>query len=205
MVEKPIVQESMVKEPKVEKLKVEKPKAQKPMLVWLDLEMTGLSVQKDHIIEIAMVVTDDQLNEVAVGPNLVIHQSDAVLASMNEWCVKQHGLSGLVNEVKESTITLEQAEDATLAFLKEQSAQGAILCGNSIGSDRAFLKEHMPRLEAFFTYRLLDVSAVKECIQRWYKNDPQVKFVKKDLHRALPDVYESLEELRHYRKYFFKA
>lgn len=179
--------------------------AQKPMLVWLDLEMTGLSVDNNVIIEIATVVTDDQLNEVAVGPNLIIHQPDEILAGMNEWCVKQHTASGLVAAVKASIISLTQAEDATLAFLKEHSEQGAILCGNSIGSDRDFLKRYMPRLAAFFSYRILDVSAVKECVQRWYKNDPQSKFVKKDLHRALPDVYESIEELRHYKKYFFKA
>ena len=179
--------------------------AQKPMLVWLDLEMTGLSVTNDVVLEIATVVTDDQLNEVAVGPNLIIHHSDEVLAGMNEWCTKQHAKSGLVAAVKASTISLEHAEDATLAFLKEQSEQGALLCGNSIGSDREFLRRYMPRLAAFFGYRLLDVSAVKECVHRWYKNDPQVKFAKKDMHRALPDVYESIEELRHYKKYFFKA
>jgi oligoribonuclease len=179
--------------------------AEKPMLVWLDLEMTGLSVDNDVILEIATVLTDNDLNEVAVGPNLIIHQSDEVLAGMNDWCVKQHTKSGLVAAVKASTISLTQAEDATLAFLKEQSEQGALLCGNSIGGDRDFLKHYMPRLAAFFGYRLLDVSAVKECVQRWYKNDPQSKFAKKDLHRALPDVYESIEELRHYKKYYFKA
>jgi len=179
--------------------------ATKSTLVWLDLEMTGLSVNNDAILEIATVVTDDQLNESAVGPNLVIHQPDEMLTRMDEWCTKQHTRSGLVAAVKTSTISLTQAEDATLAFLKEQSEQGALLCGNSIGSDRAFLACYMPRLEAFFTYRLLDVSAVKECVQRWYKNDAHMKFEKKDQHRALPDVYESIEELRHYRKYFFKA
>lgn len=179
--------------------------AQKPMLVWLDLEMTGLSAEKDAVLEIATVVTDDQLNEIAVGPNLIIHQTDEVLARMNEWCTKQHTKSGLVAAVKTSTISLAQAEDATLTFLKEHSEQGALLCGNSIASDRDFLKRYMPRLEAFFGYRMIDVSAIKECVQRWYKNDPQAKFVKKDAHRALPDVYESLEELRHYRKHFFRA
>jgi len=179
--------------------------AVKPMLVWLDLEMTGLSVDKNVIIEIATVVTDDQLTEIAVGPNLIIHQSDEVLAGMNDWCVKQHTKSGLVAAVKTSPISLAQAEDATLAFLKEYSQQGALLCGNSIGGDREFLKRYMPQLEAFFGYRILDVSAVKECVQRWYKNNPQAKFVKKDEHRALPDIYESIEELRHYKKYFFKV
>lgn len=179
--------------------------AQKPMLVWLDLEMTGLEVHKDAVLEIATVVTDDQLNEVAVGPNIVIHQYDEILSHMNEWCVTQHTKSGLVTEVKASTISLAQAEEATLSFLKEISEKGALLCGNSIASDREFLKYHMPTLEKFFGYRMLDVSAVKECVQRWYGNDTQAKFVKKDRHRALPDVYESIEELRHYRKYFFKA
>lgn len=179
--------------------------AQKPMLVWLDLEMTGLSVDNDAILEIATVLTDDQLIEVAVGPNVAIHQSDDVLSKMNEWCIKQHTASGLVAAVKASTVSLAQAEMATLAFLKEQSEQGALLCGNSIGGDRDFLRRYMPQLAAFFSYRLLDVSAVKECVQRWYVNDAQSKFVKKDAHRALSDVYESIEELRHYRKYFFKA
>lgn len=174
------------------------------MLVWLDLEMTGLHVETDAILEIATVITDDQLQEVAVGPNIVIHQSDKLLAGMNEWCVKQHTQSGLVDAVKTSRYSLAQAEEETLSFLKEQSEQGALLCGNSIGGDRAFLKFHMPRLEAFFGYRLLDVSAVKECVQRWYTNDQHARFVKKDKHRALADVYESIEELRHYRHYFFK-
>jgi oligoribonuclease len=166
--------------------------------------MTGLSVEKHAILEIATVITDDQLNEVAVGPNLIIHQSDEVLLGMDGWCTKQHTASGLVAAVKSSTISLTQAEESTLAFLKEHSEQGALLCGNSIGSDRAFLKRYMPRLEAFFTYRLLDVSAVKECVQRWYPNDPRAKVVKNDVHRAVSDVYESIEELRTYRTYFFK-
>jgi len=179
--------------------------AQKPMLVWLDLEMTGLDVHKDSILEIATVITDDQLHEVAVGPNLIIHQTDDILAGMDDWCTKQHTKSGLVAAVKASTVSLAQAEEQTLSFLKEQSEKGALLCGNSIGSDRAFLKQYMPQLEAFFGYRILDVSAIKECVQRWYKNDLQAKFAKKDMHRALPDVYESIEELRHYRNYFFKV
>jgi oligoribonuclease len=178
--------------------------SKKPMLVWLDLEMTGLNVHKDVLLEIATIVTDDELHEVAVGPNLVIHQSDEKLDGMDDWGKKQHASSGLIAEVKASKVTVAQAEHETLAFLEQQSEKGALLCGNSIWTDRMFLIPHMPQLAAFLGYRMIDVSSFKEMIMRWHPNDQQVRFKKRDKHRALPDVQDSIDELRHYKSYFLK-
>lgn len=176
----------------------------KSMLVWLDLEMTGLNVQKDALLEIATILTDDDLREIAVGPNLVMHQSASALDGMDAWGKKQHAASGLIAEVKASKVTVAQAEQETLAFLQQHGEQGALLCGNSIWVDRAFLQEHMPTLAAFFGYRMIDVSSFKEMMARWYHDDSRVSFKKRDMHRALPDVRDSIDELRHYRTYFFK-
>ena len=169
-------------------------------LIWVDLEMTGLDVAKENIIEIATVVTDAQLNELAEGPDLVIHQSDALLDSMDDWNTRQHRKSGLTQAVRDSSITLEQAEQQTLDFLKQYVDAGkSPLCGNTVYMDRKFLSKYMPKLEAFFHYRLIDVSTLKELAKRW-QPDAVVKKKEESDHRALSDIRESIEELRHYRK-----
>lgn len=173
-------------------------------LIWIDLEMTGLEPETDVILEIATIVTDSQLNILAEGPSLVVHQPDEVLNNMNAWCIEQHGKSGLTQRVRESRISAEEAEQQTLAFLAQWvSARTSPMCGNSIGQDRRFLVRYMPTLEAFFHYRNLDVSTVKELASRWA---PAVRdgVVKNGTHLALDDVRESIAELRHYRDNFFK-
>ncbi len=173
-------------------------------LLWIDLEMTGLDVRNDFILEIASIVTDAQLTILAEGPNLVIHQPDSVLESMNDWCKKQHNLSGLTDAVKASTTTLTDAQQETLTFIKQYFPPGtARLCGNSIWQDRLFLSEHMPTLTSFINYRLIDVSSIKEIIKRWYPESPYIDFPKTDTHRALIDIRESIEELKNYRTHFF--
>ena len=174
----------------------------KSNLVWIDLEMSGLNPQTDEILEIATVITDKNLNILAEGPSLVVHQPDAVLAAMNEWCTIHHAQSGLTARVKNSQISLAQAEQETLAFVEHWVEQGVSpLCGNSIWQDRRFLIKYMPTLEAHFHYRNIDVSTLKELAARW---QPQVLdgVVKKGSHRALDDIVESIEELRHYREHF---
>ncbi len=173
-------------------------------LIWIDLEMTGLSPERDRIIEIATIVTDTQLEVLAEGPVLAIHQPDAVLDGMDEWNTRQHGASGLTQRVRESDIDEAQAEARTIEFLSQWVEAGASpMCGNSICQDRRFLAIHMPKLEAFFHYRNLDVSTLKELARRW---SPAVAAgVKKgSSHRALDDIRDSIEELRHYRDHFLK-
>jgi len=173
-------------------------------LIWLDLEMTGLDPDQQTIIEIGTVVTDSDLSVVARGPSLVIHQSDAVLAAMDPWCIEHHGQSGLTQRVRDSSITLAQAEEQTLAFLKKYCKSNASpLCGNSIGQDRRFLVKYMPRLNHFFHYRNIDVSSIKELVKRWYPPDLQPPD-KKKTHYVMDDIDESIEELRFYRKAIFK-
>ncbi len=172
-------------------------------LIWVDLEMTGLEPQKEVILEIATLVTDSELNIIAEGPNLIIHQSDEVLAGMNEWCVKQHNKTGLVDAVKKSTVTVEQAQQQTLDFLKMHvNPQKSPMCGNSICTDRQFLKKYMPTVEAYFHYRHIDVSTLKELAKRWAKHIAVEK--KSSTHRALDDIHESLNELKHYRSELLK-
>lgn len=169
-------------------------------LIWIDLEMTGLSPERDVIIEIATVVTDAELNVLAEGPVFAIHQHDAVLAAMDEWNTRQHGSSGLTQRVRESRITTRQAEQATLDFLSQWVPPGkSPMCGNSICQDRRFLARHMPRLEAYFLYRNLDVSTLKELARRWY---PAVAsgFTKNSSHLALDDIRDSIAELKYYRQ-----
>lgn len=173
-------------------------------LIWIDLEMTGLMPDTDLIIEIATVITDKNLNILAQGPVLAVHQSDAALAAMDEWNQTHHGQSGLIDRVKASTISDAEAERQTIEFLQQWvPANTSPMCGNSIGQDRRFLYRYMPQLEAYFHYRNLDVSTVKELAARWA---PQVKdsFTKQTAHQALEDIIESIDELKHYRQHFFK-
>lgn len=174
-------------------------------LIWIDLEMTGLDPDNDQIIEMATIVTDSQLNVLAEGPVIAIHQSDDILAGMDEWNTRTHGQSGLTRRVRESRIETAEAEALTLAFLEEWVPKGASpICGNSICQDRRFLYRHMPILEAYFHYRNLDVSTLKILADLWA---PAVKesFQKKGSHLALDDIRESIAELRHYREHFIKA
>lgn len=173
-------------------------------LVWLDLEMTGLDPDKESIIEIATIVTDTQLNIVAEGPDLIIHQPDSLLDQMDSWNTEHHGKSGLTDAVRASTISLHDAETKTLDFLKEHLAPNTSpLCGNTIGQDRRFLVKYMPELANFFHYRNLDVTSFKIAKQLWR---PDIaSFSNKELsHRALADVKESIDEMRHYREQWLK-
>lgn len=171
-------------------------------LIWLDMEMSGLLPDTDRILELAAVVTDAQLNVIAESPVLVVHQSDAVLDSMDAWNKGTHGRSGLIDKVKASTLDEEAATDAMLAFLKEHVPAGkSPMCGNSICQDRRFMARYMPRLEAFFHYRNLDVSVFKELSRRW-RPDIYAGFKKASRHEALADIYESIDELKYYRDHF---
>lgn len=172
-------------------------------LVWIDLEMTGLDPERDRIIEIATIVTDQQLNVIAEGPVLAVHQSAAQLALMDDWNVRTHSGSGLVARVQQSVIDDAEAEAQTLAFLAQYVEPGSSpLCGNSIGQDRRFLARYMPHLEAFMHYRNVDVSTVKQLAKYWApKVASRVK--KQAAHTALADIRESIEELRYYREHFF--
>jgi oligoribonuclease len=173
-------------------------------LIWLDLEMTGLEPDTDRIIEIALVITDGGLNTVAEGPVIAVHQSDAVLDGMDDWNKNTHGKSGLIARVKASASGEAEAEAAMLAFLQEWvPARASPMCGNSVCQDRRFLARHMPKLEAWFYYRNLDVSTLKELARRWR---PEVyKGVdKKGKHEALADIHESIAELAHYREHFLR-
>ena len=173
-------------------------------LVWLDCEMTGLSPSIDRIIEIAVVVTGPQLESRTDGPVFVIHQSDAQLDKMDAWNKGTHGKSGLIDKVRASTITEEQAQTAILDFLSQYVPAGSSpMAGNTIGQDRRFLVEYMPRLEAFFHYRNLDVSTLKELSRRW-RPEVYASFKKQQRHTALADVHESIDELEHYRTHFLK-
>src|SRR5207342_241502 len=169
-------------------------------LIWIDMEMTGLVPDSDRIIEIAMLVTDSELRQVAEGPVLVIHQPDEVLDAMDSWNKGTHKKSGLIDKVRASTLTEAQAEQQAVAFLREHVAAGVSpMCGNSICQDRRFLARWMPRLEAHFHYRNLDVSTLKELVRRW-KPELLKGFSKEGKHEALADILESIEELKFYRK-----
>ena len=173
-------------------------------LVWLDCEMTGLDPEAERLIEIAIVVTGPNLEPRIEGPVLVIHQSDAQLDKMDAWNKGTHGRSGLIDKVKASTVTEADAEQQIIAFLSQYVPKGtAPMCGNTIGQDRRFLVKYMPKLEAFFHYRNLDVSTLKELAKRW-KPDAYSSFKKAQKHTALADVHESIEELAHYREHFLR-
>jgi oligoribonuclease len=179
--------------------------AQDPLnLIWIDLEMTGLDPERERIIEIATVVTDANLNILAEGPSLAVHQSDALLDAMDEWNTNQHGGSGLVERVRNSHIREAQACAQTIDFLRQWVPSGASpMCGNSIGQDRRFLVRYMPELAAFFHYRNLDVSTLKELVRRW-KPELENGFAKKGSHLAMDDVYDSIAELAYYRDVFIQ-
>lgn len=179
--------------------------SKKTNLIWIDLEMTGLDTQNDHIIEIATVVTDADLNVLAEGPVLAIHQPDEVLAAMDEWNTRQHGGSGLIKRVKATCMAADEAERLTLAFLNNYSEAGASpMCGNSICQDRRFMAREMPRLEAYFHYRNLDVSSLKELAKRW-RPEIMKGLTKKASHLALDDIYDSINELKYYREHFLQV
>jgi len=173
-------------------------------LVWIDLEMTGLNTDLDHIIEIATVVTDSQLNVIAEGPVVAIHQGEPVLSAMDDWNRRTHGQSGLLDRVRRSNATAGDAEAKTLEFLREHVEPGmSPMCGNSICQDRRFLAREMPTLEKFFHYRNLDVSTLKELARRWAP-DVLAGVKKTSTHLALEDIRESIEELRYYRRMMFR-
>jgi oligoribonuclease len=174
-------------------------------LVWIDMEMTGLDPDRDRVIELAAIVTDPNLNVLAEGPVFVIHQPDEVLDAMDAWNKGTHGRSGLIERVKASTVTEAQAADEMVAFLKQYVPAGkSPMCGNSICQDRRFMARHMPTLETFFHYRNVDVSTLKELCRRW-RPELIAGFKKHQLHTALADIRESVEELRYYRQHFINA
>jgi len=172
-------------------------------LIWVDMEMTGLRPEVDRIIEVAVVVTDSALNILATGPVLAIHQPDAVMAAMDSWNTATHGRSGLTARVKASNVTEATAQSMLIDFLQPWVPPGkSPMCGNSIGQDRRFMARTMPELEAYFHYRNLDVSTVKELCKRW-RPEVAKAFAKRSAHTALADIEESIDELRHYRAHFF--
>jgi oligoribonuclease len=172
-------------------------------LIWLDLEMTGLEPMTDVILEIAIIITDSDLNILAQGPVLAINQSDETLDNMNPWCVDHHGKSGLTQRCRDSNITLLQATQQSLDFVKKWVPEGkSPMCGNSIGQDRRFINKYMPDFESHFHYRNLDVSTIKELARRW-KPEILEHVVKTGAHLALDDIKESIAELKVYRKHFF--
>lgn len=173
--------------------------------VWVDLEMSGLDVEKEHILEMACLVTDTDLNVVAEGPNLVINQPDEVLNNMGEWCTQHHGESGLTEAVRKSDVSLKQAENKMLNFIKEHTSERtALLAGNTIHVDRMFLNKYMPNFLNHLHYRILDVSTVKELCRHWYPEEIKKAPQKKISHRALDDIKESIRELEFYKGAIFK-
>ena len=172
-------------------------------MVWIDLEMTGLDLNTESIIEIATIITDGELNIIAEGPNLAIKVSEELLANMDEWNTTHHTSSGLVERIRSEGVSLEEAIKQTCDFLEQNIEPGiAPLCGNSIHNDRAFLAKEMPEVLDLLHYRIVDVSTIKELVNRWYPN--LQRYRKKEAHRALDDIIESVEELRHYRQHIFK-
>lgn len=171
-------------------------------LVWLDMEMTGLDPERERIIELAMIVTDSELNVLAESPSWAVHQSEALLDAMDAWNKGTHGRSGLIERVRASTLDEAAAETLALDFVRQYVPKGASpLCGNTIGQDRRFMVRYMPQLESWFHYRNLDVSTLKELCKRW-KPEVAKGFVKRSAHTALADIRESIEELRYYRQHF---
>ena len=180
-------------------------KADDTPLIWVDMEMTGLDPDADRVIEVAVVITDAQLTVIAEAPVYAIHQTDEVLAGMDSWNTGTHGRSGLTERVRVSTLSEADVEAALIDFLKTHVSRGkAPMCGNSICQDRRFMARAMPKLEAFFHYRNLDVSTLKELCKRW-KPEVAASFKKHQKHEALADIHESIEELKHYREHFLRV
>lgn len=180
-------------------------KQSKDNLVWIDMEMTGLNPEKERIIEVATIVTDGHLKILEEGPDIVIHQSNALLERMDEWNQKQHKKTGLLEEVKKSKITTAQAEKQTLEFIEKYCEPGkSPLCGNSVHHDRKFIARYMPKLDTYLHYRHIDVSTIKGLVERWYDKKFKNMIKKDSSHRALSDIRQSIEELEVYRKKFFK-
>ena len=175
----------------------------RPRLVWVDMEMTGLDDERHHVLEVAALVTDGELREVDDGLDLIVHQPEEVLALMDEWCVKQHGQSGLTAAVRASRVGLEEAGALLLDYLRKHTSEGqSPLCGNSVGHDKRFLERWMPEVVQHLHYRVIDVSTVKELALRWYPD--LERFPKGEAHRARDDIRESLAELRYYREHIFR-
>ncbi len=182
------------------------PTPRSDVLVWIDLEMSGLDPERERILEIATLVTDSDLNLLAEGPDLVVHQDNGLLVNMDAWNQDHHGKSGLIESVQKSQISEPEAELATLAFLRSYSEEGSSpMCGNSVHQDRRFLVRAMPELAGFFHYRNLDVSTIKELARRWYPEIVAAAPEKGGDHRAMADIRESVEELRWYRRRLFPA
>ncbi|XP_078594887.1 oligoribonuclease, mitochondrial-like [Branchiostoma floridae x Branchiostoma japonicum] len=174
-------------------------------MVWVDLEMTGLDLDSCHIIEMACLITDDDLNVVAEAPDLVIHQPDAVMDTMNDWCKEHHGKSGLTEAVRRSELSLQAAEYEMLSFVRQYTPPGVCpLAGNSVHVDKKFLEKYMPQFMNHLHYRIIDVSTIKELCRRWYPEDYNVSPQKSATHRALEDIRESIKELQFYRSHVFK-
>ncbi|XP_075975020.1 putative oligoribonuclease [Anticarsia gemmatalis] len=175
-------------------------------IVWLDLEMTGLDIERDHILEIACVVTDADLNIIAKGPNLVIHQPDDILNNMNDWCVAQHGETGLTEASRKSKISLQDAENQVLEFVRSHAPEKKCpLGGNSVYMDRLFIRKYMPAIDQYLHYRIIDVSTIKELARRWYQKEFSKMPMKKFQHRSLDDILESIEELKYFKTNIFKS
>ncbi|MBA3751461.1 oligoribonuclease [Candidatus Dependentiae bacterium] len=178
----------------------------KSNLIWIDLEMTGLNPERDTILEIATTITTNELDIIAEGPSFIIHQSEEILALMDEWNSTHHGKSGLTQAVRDSLVTMQEAEQQTLEFIMLHAQKRlSPLCGNSVWQDGIFLKKYMPRITDFLHYRIIDVSSIKEVAKRWYSTSPYVNFTKAENHRAQEDIKQSIEELKHYRTFFFSA
>uniref|UniRef100_A0A8C5PCP4 Oligoribonuclease, mitochondrial n=1 Tax=Leptobrachium leishanense TaxID=445787 RepID=A0A8C5PCP4_9ANUR len=175
-------------------------------MVWVDLEMTGLNIEVDQIIEMACLITDSELNVLHEGPNLIIHQPDDLLDGMSNWCKEHHGESGLTQAVRESNITLQHAEYSFLSFIRQHTPPGLCpLAGNSVHADKKFLDKHMPQFMRHLHYRIIDVSTVKELCRRWYPKEYEQAPKKKSSHRALDDIKESVKELQFYKEMIFKT
>lgn len=177
------------------------------VLVWLDMEMTGLDPERERIIEVATILTDGQLVEIAIGPELVIHQPDEVLAAMDDWNKSHHGASGLIERVRTSTVSDADAEARTIEFINAHvsAKERPVLAGNSIHQDRRFIRRYMPALEKRLHYRMVDVSTIKELARRWFPQIISKQKQKKETHRALDDIRESIDELRFYKQHVFVA
>lgn len=179
---------------------------EKQNLLWLDLEMTGLNIAVDHIVEIAALITDPTAHQ-QLSPifHTVIHQSDAILQLMGPWVKEQHTKTGLVDLIKQSKMLIQDADSQLAAMIRNYGPKNHfVLCGNSIWQDRLFMQKYLPLSYEYLHYRMIDVTAIKQVVRTWYVGQKEAVFVKKDAHRAIDDVYESMQELLHYKKYFFK-